>query len=68
MGFKGKNDIFNCSSSSHWVDIMKKKGLVLVDIYTMWAGPCEIMLPFIMKIKSQIQELTQMLLHYLSTI
>ena len=55
MVFKGKSDSCNCCDSSDWDNLMKKKGLLLVDIYTRWAGPCEIMMPFIMKFKSQIQ-------------
>ena len=57
MGFKSKNDTFNSSNSSDWCDMMKLKGLLVVDIYTKWAGPCDAMVPFIQKFKTQVQVL-----------
>ena len=56
MGLKGRNEILNCSTTMDWLQVMKMKGLIVEDIYTKWAGPCDIMMPIVMKTKTQIQE------------
>ena len=56
MVLRGRNEALSCSDSADWVRLLKRPGLVVVDIFTWWAGPCEIMMPFILKLKAQIQE------------
>ena len=30
-------------------------GLIIVDVYTQWAGPCDVMKPIINKVKSSVK-------------
>ena len=44
----------NIESEEEWGNLKSYPGLLLLDIYTKWAGPCEIMKPLIMKTKTQV--------------
>jgi len=40
------------NSEEDWINLKNKKGLVIVDVYAKWAGPCDVMKPIINKIKN----------------
>jgi hypothetical protein len=40
----------NSETTEEWTNLKRQSGLIVVDVYTKWAGPCEIMKPVIIKI------------------
>ena len=57
---KRRGDIIdiNCDSEEDWTRLKTQEGIMVVDIYTKWAGPCEIMKPVINKIKVKVKKFT----------
>ena len=51
-----KNETVVAGSGADWESLLaSSRGLLLVDVYTRWAGPCEAMVGPIQKIKTGIQ-------------
>ena len=46
---------FNTETAEEWEHLKGQSGLIVVDVYTKWAGPCEIMKPVIIKIKLKVR-------------
>ena len=44
----------NSETAEEWENLKGQSGLIVVDVYTKWAGPCEIMKPVIIKIKLKV--------------
>ena len=44
----------NIMTDEDWRNLKSEPGLVLLDVYAKWAGPCEIMKPMIMKTKTKV--------------
>ena len=42
-------------TESEWEKLKEHPGLIFVDVYTEWAGPCDVMKPIIYKIKAKMQ-------------
>ena len=38
-------------TAEEWEQLKTQPGLIVVDVYAKWAGPCDIMKPVIIKIK-----------------
>ena len=49
-----ENDII-INTEEDWNNLKNIKGLVIVDVYTKWAGPCEVMKPVLQKIKNGVK-------------
>ena len=45
----------NSETAEEWELLKHQSGLIVVDVYTKWAGPCEIMKPVIIKIKLKVR-------------
>ena len=57
MGGKGKEPRtkeLEFHSSQDWEKTKDLPGMIIVDVYTKWAGPCNIMKPIINKMKVQV--------------
>ena len=44
----------NIVTDEDWENLKLQPGLVLLDIYAKWAGPCDIMKPLIMKTRTKV--------------
>ena len=44
-------DELNSETANEWENLKAHPGLIEVDVYTKWAGPCDIMKPVINKMK-----------------
>ena len=55
-----ENDII-INTEEDWNNLKNIKGLVIVDVYTKWAGPCEVMKPVLQKIKNGVKSIHQIL-------
>ena len=44
----------NSETNEEWEHLKAQSGLIVVDVYTKWAGPCDIMKPVIIKIKLKV--------------
>ena len=42
------------NNEEDWKLLKEHDGLVVVDVYSKWAGPCEIVKPIIMKVKASV--------------
>ena len=40
-------------TAEEWEKLKEHPGLIVVDVYTEWAGPCDVMKPIIYKIKAK---------------
>ena len=40
-------------TQEEWEKLKAHPGLIIVDVYTEWAGPCDVMKPIINKIKAK---------------
>jgi len=49
------------NTEEEWLTLLERKGLVVVDIYSDWSGPCSAMTNFLKKIKLEVND---DLLHY----
>jgi thiol-disulfide isomerase/thioredoxin len=45
----------NSETADQWEHLKLQSGLIVVDVYTKWAGPCDIMKPVIIKIKLKVR-------------
>ena len=45
----------NSETADEWEHLKHQSGLIVVDVYTKWAGPCDIMKPVIIKIKLKVR-------------
>ena len=46
----------NSETAEEWEHLKSQPGLIIVDVFTKWAGPCHIMKPVISKIKLKVRE------------
>ena len=44
----------NSETAEEWEHLKAQPGLIIVDVYTKWAGPCDIMKPVIIKMKLKV--------------
>ena len=44
----------NSETTEEWEHLKSQPGVIIVDVYTKWAGPCHIMKPVISKIKLKV--------------
>ena len=42
------------TTDEEWNEVLERKGLVLVDVYSKWAGPCQAMISTLKKVKMEI--------------
>ena len=55
MGRRRKEALeLSLETSQDWENLKSESGLVIVDVYTDWAGPCHIMKPIIHKMKIKV--------------
>ena len=43
-----------CDNQDDWERLKDHAGLVIVDVFSRWAGPCHVMKPVIIKIKLKV--------------
>ena len=52
-------------NAEEWEKLREHPGLIVVDVYTEWAGPCDVMKPIIYKIKAKMQQsIGEDMIHY----
>ena len=54
MGKKEENLDLNANNEEEWDALKAHEGLIVVDIYSKWAGPCTVMKAIIFKIKGKV--------------
>ena len=52
----GSNELL-IASQDDWDNLKTVSGLVVVDVYTKWAGPCIVMKPIIYKLKNGVSKM-----------
>ena len=55
MGKKTDNPELNSLTDEDWEQLKSQEGIVVVDVYAKWAGPCTLMRPVILKVKAKLQ-------------
>lgn len=60
MGKKKKKDPSSdellINTEQDWENLKNQPGLVILDVYTKWAGPCTVMKPVVNKIKNAVRK------------
>ena len=58
MGKKKKKDLASdelvINTEQDWENLKNQPGIVVLDVYTKWAGPCHVMKPVFNKIKNAV--------------
>ena len=54
MGKKEEIVDLNANNEEEWDKLKAHEGLIVVDIYSKWAGPCTVMKAIIFKIKGKV--------------
>ena len=61
MGKKKKKDPSSdelvINSEQDWENLKNQPGIIVLDVYTKWAGPCNVMKPVFNKIKNAVSKL-----------
>ena len=57
MGKKEENLDLNANNEEEWDALKAQEGLIVVDIYSKWAGPCTVMKAIIFKIKGKVSSI-----------
>ena len=52
---KSDSPELNTTNSEEWNHLLSQEGLIVVDVFAKWAGPCNIMRPLIYKVKGKLQ-------------
>ena len=58
MGKKEEIVDLNANNEEEWDKLKAHEGLIVVDIYSKWAGPCTVMKAIIFKIKGKVSSIT----------
>ena len=56
MGKKPDNPELNSLTEGDWEYLKSQEGLIVVDVYAKWAGPCTLMRPVILKVKAKVRK------------
>ena len=54
MGKKLDAPELNCITEEDWETLCGQEGLMVVDVFARWAGPCIVMKPVVHKIKAKV--------------
>ena len=57
MGKKEEVVDLNANNEEEWDALKAHEGLIVVDIYSKWAGPCTVMKAIIYKIKGKVSSM-----------
>ena len=61
MGKKKKKDSssdeLEINTEQDWENLKNQPGIIVLDVYTKWAGPCNVMKPLFNKIKNAVSKL-----------
>ena len=57
MGKKEEIVDLNANNEEEWDKLKAHEGLIVVDIYSKWAGPCTVMKAIIFKIKGKVSSI-----------
>ena len=57
MGKREEFEDLNANTEEEWDRLKSQGGLIVVDIYSKWAGPCTVMKAIIFKIKGKVSSI-----------
>ena len=57
MGKREEFEDLNANTEEEWDRLKSQGGLIVVDIYSKWAGPCTVMKAIIFKIKGKVSSM-----------
>ena len=57
MGKKEEFVDLNANTEEEWTKLKSHDGLIVVDIYSKWAGPCTVMKAIIFKVKGKVSSI-----------
>ena len=57
MGKKEEIVDLNANNEEEWEKLKAHDGLIVVDIYSKWAGPCTVMKAIIFKVKGKVSSI-----------